>query len=72
MNQDSQTVALTREIISAATEVHKFFGGLGLLESVYERALFAELKSRGIACERQVKCPIVYKGETMPSRFESI
>lgn len=69
MTYDGTDADLTREIISAAIEVHKFFGGPGLLESVYERALCAELRSRGFHCERQVECPIVYKNQTFPDPF---
>lgn len=62
-------VDLTSKIIGAAIEVHKFFGGPGLLESAYEKALVAELRSRGISCERQVVCPIVYKKQTLDESF---
>lgn len=62
-------VNLTAQIIGAAIEVHKFFGGPGLLESAYEKALVAELRSRGIACERQVLCPVIYKGKQLDEPF---
>ncbi|MBQ8723955.1 MAG: GxxExxY protein [Opitutales bacterium] len=61
---------LSRRIIGAAIEVHKFFGGPGLLESVYEKALEEELSLRGIACERQVECPIVYKNKELKDPFK--
>jgi GxxExxY protein len=53
--------ALTREIIGAAMEVHKHLGP-GLLESAYEACLCHELRERGIAFERQIPVPVVYKG----------
>jgi len=51
---------LTREIISAAIEVHRHLGP-GLLESAYETCLCHELRSRGIQIECQVPLPIIYK-----------
>lgn len=53
---------ISREIIGAAIEVHKVLGGPGLLESVYEDALFHELFLRGIPVNRQVQIPVSYKG----------
>ena len=52
---------LTGKIISAAIEVHSTLGP-GLLESAYEACLFHELRSRGLACRRQVDLPVAYKG----------
>jgi len=53
---------ITERIIGAAIEVHKELRGPGLLESVYEEALCHELKNFGLAFQRQVSCPIHYKG----------
>ena len=39
--------------------------GPGLLESVYEEALFYEITLRGLKVERQKKVPIIYKGEAL-------
>jgi GxxExxY protein len=52
---------LTKEIISAAIEVHRALGP-GLLESVYEECLCRELSSRGVRLERQVPLPVHFKG----------
>lgn len=52
---------LSREIVTAAIEVHRNLGP-GLLESVYEECLCREFRERKIACERQVKLPARYKG----------
>ena len=52
---------LTKEIIRSAIEVHKTIGP-GLKEEVYEAALEWELQQSGINVQRQVKCPVVYKG----------
>ncbi len=51
---------LTGEIIGAAIEVHRHLGP-GLLESAYEECLCHELRSRGIAHERQKPLPMNYK-----------
>lgn len=47
-------------VLNAAIEVHRELGP-GLLESVYEAVLARELSLRGLAVERQVPVPIVYK-----------
>jgi hypothetical protein len=44
---------LTEKIIGAAIEVHRALGP-GLLESVYEEALYVELQLRGISFQRQL------------------
>jgi GxxExxY protein len=51
---------LTEKIIGCAIEVHKRLGP-GLLESAYEECLSYELKCAGLAIERQVPVPVVYK-----------
>ncbi len=52
---------LSRDIIGAAIEVHRTLGP-GLLESAYEVCLGHELELRGVAFERQVPLPVMYKG----------
>jgi GxxExxY protein len=52
---------LTREVISAAIEVHKALGP-GLLESAYEQCLCRELDLRKIPYKNQVSLQIGYKG----------
>ncbi|KAF0142980.1 MAG: hypothetical protein FD122_246 [Stygiobacter sp.] len=51
---------ITKEIISAAIEVHKQLGP-GMLESAYEECLCYELSLRGLKVERQKPIPVVYK-----------
>jgi GxxExxY protein len=51
---------LSREIIDAATEVHKQLGP-GLLESAYGECLAHELRLRNLKVERQKPVPLVYK-----------
>jgi GxxExxY protein len=55
---------LTEPVIGAAIEVHRILGP-GLLESVYERCLSRELDLRGIAHQRQILLPVVYKGQAV-------
>ena len=52
---------LTGRIIRAAMEVHTELG-CGLKEEAYESALAWELQRDGLAVERQVACPVIYKG----------
>lgn len=51
-------------IVDSAFEVHKILG-VGLLESVYEEALCAELVARNLLVERQKPVPILYKGKVL-------
>lgn len=60
----SEDDPLTREIIGAAIEVHRFFGP-GLLESIYEMALTHELGLRQIPVVCQQAVPVRYKGKTL-------
>jgi GxxExxY protein len=52
---------LTEKIIGAAIEVHRLLGP-GLLESIYEEALYHELQLRQLRTERQVEVDVRYKG----------
>ncbi|HEX3890157.1 MAG TPA: GxxExxY protein [Verrucomicrobiae bacterium] len=52
---------LTEKIIGCAIEVHRTLGP-GLLESTYESALGMEFEINGIQFQRQVICPVSYKG----------
>jgi GxxExxY protein len=52
--------ALSERVIGLAIDVHRQLGP-GLLESAYEECLCFELEQSGIAFERQVDLPIVYK-----------
>lgn len=51
---------LTESIIGHAIEVHRQLGP-GLLESAYEECLCYELKQSGLAYQRQVPLPVIYK-----------
>ena len=59
---------LTNKIISAAIDVHKELGP-GLLESVYEYCLMAELRNRNLYVRNQVQLPLIYKGERLNKEF---
>jgi len=59
-NQISQT------IIPSAIEVHRTLGGPGLIETIYERALEWELRSKGLTVKRQYEAPVYYKGALLP------
>ena len=63
---------LTDQIINAANEVHRTLGGPGLLESLYEEALYYELTLRNIPVESQVLVPVSYKKRTLknPMRLD--
>src|SRR6478736_275554 len=52
---------LSEQILDAAIEVHRTLGGPGLLESLYEDALFHELRLRNIPALSQVQIPVTYK-----------
>ena len=61
---------LTDKLIGLAIEVHRNLGP-GLLESVYEACLCKELSDAGMAFERQIVVPAVYKGTHMESGFRA-
>ena len=52
---------ITEKIIKCAIEVHKNLGP-GLLESIYEKAMYYEFSEDSINFESQVIVPIIYKG----------
>lgn len=60
--------ALSNRVIGAAIEVHRVLGP-GLLESMYESALCIELELQGIAFQRQVQLPVMYKGHTIEAVY---
>ncbi len=60
IRQSNEDDPLTRSVIGAAIEVHRWLGP-GLLESAYQVCLSHELTVRGIAHETEVKIPIFYK-----------
>jgi GxxExxY protein len=67
MNRD-EINALGEQVIAALIEVHRHLGP-GLLESAYEIAFCHELTLRGLAFERQVPVPVIYKGVRLDAAF---
>ncbi len=57
----SEINRITDVIIRSAIEIHKILGP-GLLESAYKECLFYELKNFGLAVEKELPFPVVYKG----------
>ena len=56
---------ISKIIVECAIEVHRTFGGPGLLESLYEEAMVYELDQRGVNLRRQVAVPVTYKGKEL-------
>lgn len=59
---------ITHQIIGAAIEVHRHLGP-GLLESIYEECLLAELNQRGLETVHQYAIPVIYKGKQLNSLY---
>jgi GxxExxY protein len=57
-------------VVESAIAVHRELGP-GLLETVYEVTLTHELLKRGLAVERQLPIPIVYKGIKFDEGFRA-
>lgn len=57
-------------VVDAAVAVHRALGP-GLLESVYEAVLAAELRDRGLRVERQTAVPIEYRGIRFDEGFRA-
>jgi GxxExxY protein len=60
----SELNRLSKAIIGSAIEVHREMGP-GLLESIYERCLLAEISRRGLRVETQVHLPLTYKRQVL-------
>ena len=61
MKDIKQLNKITEKIIGCAIEVHKILGP-GLLESLYEKALYCEFKLEHLSYNNQLIIPIMYKG----------
>lgn len=59
---------LVYRVIGASMTVHSELG-YGLLEPVYQEALYMELKERGIDCEREKELRIYYKNRLMEKTY---
>ena len=62
---------LIEKVVGAVYEVANTLGA-GFLEKVYERALVAELRLRGIRAEWQVPLRVMYKGEAVGEYYIDI
>jgi GxxExxY protein len=60
--------AIAREIVDSAFAVHSTLGP-GLLESVYEQCLAAELNFRDVPVVRQLPVPVIYRDVRMDAGF---
>jgi GxxExxY protein len=67
---DSDIERTGKAVLDAAFHVHSVLGP-GLLESVYEAAMFVELKKRGRQVERQVPIAVSYEGEQLEVGFRA-
>jgi GxxExxY protein len=67
---DSDIERTGKAVLDAAFHVHSVLGP-GLLESVYEAALFVELKKRALPVERQVPIAASYEGEQLEVGFRA-
>jgi GxxExxY protein len=62
--------AISEKVIAACIEVHRHLGP-GLLESIYESALCAELRLCGVPFERQCSIPVRYKGIALEQTYRA-
>ena len=60
--------SITGEILDAAIKIHRNFGP-GMLESVYEKLLEAELRKRGFVVESQKPISFNYEGMSFNDAF---
>ena len=68
MNNSLIEEELTKKIIGAAIEVHRYWGP-GLIESIYEKSLAVELEKRGLPFKRQLQLELSYKGVVLDEAF---
>ena len=59
---------ITGIVVDAAIKIHREFGP-GLLESVYEKILMAELEERGLEVECQKPLSLTYAGRTFNEAY---
>ena len=59
---------ITGSVLDASVKIHRMFGP-GMLESVYERLLAAELRRRGFSVETQKSVSFEYEGEMFVDAF---
>jgi GxxExxY protein len=62
--------AISEKVIAACIEVHRHLGP-GLLESIYESVLCAELQLRDVPFVRQCPIPVRYKGIALDQTYRA-
>jgi GxxExxY protein len=62
---DLKHADITKKIIGASFEVHKFLGN-GFQEVIYQRALQYEMHQAGLTFQREIEQPIYYKDLPKP------
>ncbi len=70
MSRFDDLEALARIAVDCGYHLHRDIGP-GLLESVYEVLLAEYLKDRGLRVARQVRVPIVHKGQELEEAFRA-
>ena len=60
---------LTEKIIACAITVHNTLGP-GLLESIYQRCLFVELRAASLHVDTEVYVPVLYRGSVVGPPFK--
>jgi GxxExxY protein len=70
-NERESLNGIFEQAVGAAYEVSNVLGS-GFLEKVYERALVAELRSRGLQARPQVGITVTYKGQVVGEYFADI
>jgi len=68
MNESLIEEELTKKIIGAAIEVHRYWGP-GLIESIYEKSLAVELDKQAIPFKRQLPLKLSYKDVILDEVF---
>lgn len=67
---DPQIESAAKQVVDSAFHVHKYYGP-GMLESIYEMALFRTLQKRNLSPVRQHVVPVYFEGELMDGSFRA-
>ena len=70
MQRDEELERFARIVVDCGYAMHRDLGP-GLLESAYERLMFASLRQQGLAVERQVPVRIEYNGIVIDDAFKA-
>jgi GxxExxY protein len=61
---------VAKQVVDSVFHVHKYYGP-GMLESIYEMALFRTLQKRSLNPVRQSVVPVYFEGELMDGSFRA-